>query len=109
MKITSVQVHVTNMSQSWLTESLISHPLSQWSEYREKRTSWFGVMSAGIVEIATDAGLTGLGFIGGGKANAAKAIIDDQFSQLLIGKDPTAIKLLWEQMYRASVMYGRRG
>jgi hypothetical protein len=57
MKISSVRVHTANMSQSWLTESLIAHPLAQWSAYREKRTSWFGVMSAGVVEIETDAPL----------------------------------------------------
>jgi len=109
MKISSVRVHTASMSHSWLTETLIAHPLAQWSAYREKRTSWFGVMSAGVVEIETDAGLTGLGFIGGGKAKAARAIIDDQFSQLLLGQDPADIERLWEQMYRASVMYGRRG
>ncbi len=109
MKISSVRVHTANMSHSWLTESLIAHPLAQWSAYREKRTSWFGTMSAGVVEIETDVGLTGLGFIGGGKANAARTIIDDQFSQLLLGQDPADIERLWEQMYRASVMYGRRG
>lgn len=109
MKISSINVHTANMSHSWLTESLIAHPLAQWSAYREKRTSWFGTMSAGVVEIETDAGLTGLGFIGGGKANAARTIIDDQFSQLLVGQDPADIERLWEQMYRASVMYGRRG
>jgi len=109
MKISSVRVHTASMSHSWLTETLIAHPLAQWSAYREKRTSWFGVMSAGVVEIETDAGLTGLGFIGGGKANAARTIIDDQFSQLLLGQDPADIERLWEQMYRASVMYGRRG
>ncbi|MEP6539541.1 MAG: enolase C-terminal domain-like protein [Bryobacteraceae bacterium] len=109
MKISSVRVHTATMSHSWLTESLIAHPLAQWSAYREKRTSWFGTMSAGVVEIETDAGLSGLGFIGGGKANAARTIIDDQFSQLLIGQDPADIERLWEQMYRASVMYGRRG
>ncbi len=109
MKISSIHVHTANMAHSWLTESLIAHPLAQWSAYREKRTSWFGTMSAGVVEIETDAGLTGLGFIGGGKANAARTIIDDQFSQLLVGQDPADIERLWEQMYRASVMYGRRG
>jgi L-alanine-DL-glutamate epimerase-like enolase superfamily enzyme len=109
MKISTIRVHVANMSNSWLTESLIAHPLAQWSAYREKRTSWFGTMSAGVVEIATDEGLTGLGFIGGGKANTARTIIEDQLAQLLLGQDPTDIERLWDQMYRASVMYGRRG
>ncbi len=109
MKIVSVQVHVAPMSWSWLTESLIAHPLAEWPEYREKRSSWFGAMTAGVVEIGTDEGISGLGFIGGGKAAGARVIVEDHFAQLLVGKDPSNIELLWEQMYRASVMYGRRG
>jgi L-alanine-DL-glutamate epimerase-like enolase superfamily enzyme len=109
MKITAVRVHLASMSGSWLTESLVAHPLAGWAAYREKRSSWFGNMSAGVVEINTDAGLNGLGFIGGGKATAAASIIDDQFANLLIGQDPFDIERLWEQMYRASVMHGRRG
>lgn len=97
------------MSWSWLTESLIAHPLAEWQEYKEKRSSWFGRMTAGVVQIDTDAGVSGLGFIGGGKAAAARVIIEDHFTQLLLGQDPVEIERLWEQMYRASIMYGRRG
>src|SRR5438270_10891427 len=104
MKISAVRVHTANMSHSWLTESLIAHPLAQWSAYREKRTSWFGTMSAGEVEIETDAGSDGVGFIGGGQANAARSTIDEQLSQPLSGQDPTDIEPLWDHMDRASGM-----
>lgn len=109
MKIRRVHVHTVSMTASWLTESVIAHPLSEFEAYKKRRSTWFGEMSAGVVEITTDCGIKGLGFIGGGKANAAKVIIDEHFSQLLIGQSAFDIERLWEQIYRASVMHGRRG
>ncbi len=109
MKITSVDVKTAPMDASWLSDSLIAHPLSGFEAYRAKRSSWFGQMTAAVVEIATDEGLQGLGFIGGGKGGAAKTIIDEQFSTLLLGQDPFDIERLWDQMFRASIMYGRKG
>ncbi|HZT68483.1 MAG TPA: enolase C-terminal domain-like protein [Terriglobia bacterium] len=109
MKITDVKVHVVPMSASWLSEGVIANPMSIYPEYKPKRSSWFGPMSAAIVEIVTDEGLRGLGTVGGGKGKVAAAIIDEQFRALLIGKDPSNIELLWEQMFRASQFYGRKG
>ena len=109
MKITEVKVYVVPMSASWLSEGVIANPMSIYPEYKPKRSSWFGPMSAAIVEIVTDEGLRGLGTVGGGKGRVAAAIIDEQFRGLLIGKDPSKIELLWEQMFRASQFYGRKG
>jgi L-alanine-DL-glutamate epimerase-like enolase superfamily enzyme len=109
MQISEVKVHVVPMSASWLSDGVIANPMSIYPEYRAMRSSWFGPMSAAIVEIVTDEGLHGLGTVGGGKGKLAAAIIDDQFRQLLVGKDPSNIELLWEQMFRASQFYGRKG
>ncbi|HEV2351828.1 MAG TPA: enolase C-terminal domain-like protein [Terriglobia bacterium] len=97
------------MNASWLSEGLIANPMSIYPRYREKRSSWFGPMTAAIIEIETDAGVRGLGTVGGGKGKLAAPIIDDQFRNLLVGQDPFCIELLWDQMYRASQFYGRRG
>ncbi len=109
MKITDVKVHVIPMSASWLSEGVIANPMSIYPEYKEKRSSWFGTMAAAIVEIVTDEGLHGLGTVGGGKGRLAPTIIEEQFRNLLVGKDPFAIERLWEQMFRASQFYGRKG
>lgn len=109
MKIVEVRVHVIPMSDSWLTESVIANPMSRYSAYREKRSSWFGKMSGAVVEIVTNEEVSGLGFSGGGKGTAVKAIVDDHFSALLIGQDPFDIERLWDQLYRASLPYGRKG
>ncbi len=97
------------MSASWLTEGLIANPMSIYPPYREKRSSWFGRMTAAVVEVVAEGGLSGLGYVGGGRGQAAAPLIDAQLAGLLIGQDPFQVELLWEQMYRASVMYGRRG
>ena len=47
--------------------------------------------------------------VGGGKGKLACPIIEEQFKNLLLGRDPFDIELLWEQMFRASQFYGRKG
>lgn len=109
MRITGIKVHEVPMSLSWLSEGLIANPMSVYPRFKEKRSSWFGPMTAAIVEIETDAGIRGLGTVGGGKGKLAAPIINEQFKSLLLGQNPFVIELLWEQMFRASQFYGRRG
>lgn len=109
MRITNVKTHSVLMNTSWLSESLIANLMSIYPEYKEKRSSWFGRMTAAVVEIETDEGISGLGTVGGGKGKMASAIIEEQFASLLVGRSPFDIELLWEQMFRASQSYGRRG
>jgi len=109
MRITDVKVHIVPMGGSWLSESLVANPMSVYPRYREKRSSWFGAMTAAIVEIETDAGVTGLGTIGGGKGRAAATLVEDHFRALLLGREPFEIELLWEQMFRSSQAWGRKG
>src|SRR3984957_3796154 len=61
-----------------------------------------------LVEIFTDTGLVGLG-------NAAlsplvtKSLIDTYLTPLLIGADPWDTEYLWQQMYRRTMAFGRKG
>jgi L-rhamnonate dehydratase len=109
LRITEVKVHPVPMKGSWLSEGLIANPMSIYPEYREKRESWYGPMTSAIVEIVTDAGVHGLGTVGGGKGKLAATVVAEQFATLLIGRNPFDIELLWEQMFRASIFYGRKG
>ena len=97
------------MNGSWLSEGLVANPMSRYPAYREKRSSWFGAMTSAIVEVVTDSGHRGFGTMGGAKGNLAGPIIDGQFRNLLVGQNPFNIELLWEQMFRASQFYGRKG
>ncbi len=61
-----------------------------------------------LVEIFTDTGLVGLG-------NAAlspvvtKSLIDTYLKPLLLGADPWDTEFLWQQMYRRTLAFGRKG
>ena len=61
-----------------------------------------------VVEIFTDTGLVGIG-------NAAlsplvtKSLIDTYLNPLLIGSDPWDTEYLWQQMYRRTMAFGRKG
>lgn len=80
-------------------------------DFDPARRRWFGPFSqlagAVVVEIQTDRGVTGYGLGGGG--GAAAYIIEHHLAGLLAGTNPLQIELLWDQMYNASLFYGRKG
>jgi L-rhamnonate dehydratase len=91
------------MAGSWLTDSVIANPMSIYPEYWERRSSWFRTMSAGIIEVILEDGVSGCGFIGGGKASAAVAVLDEQMRDLIVGRSVFETELIQEQLYRASI------
>jgi L-alanine-DL-glutamate epimerase-like enolase superfamily enzyme len=97
------------MAGSWLTDSVIANPMSIYPEYWERRSSWFRTMSAGVIEIILEDGTSGCGFMGGGKASAAVSVLDEQMRDLIVGKSVFETELIQEQLYRASIFYGRGG
>jgi L-rhamnonate dehydratase len=108
MKISRVTVRRADMAQSWLTDTVIATPLAGFPAYKAQRSSWFGRMTAAVVSIETDDGISGLGYIGGGK-EAGASIVDDQFAALLLGKNPFDTAMIWDLLFRAAQMHGRRG
>src|SRR4051794_9647488 len=105
-QITSAKVHTAPMALSWLTDSLIATPMARYPQYRERRSSWFGEMTAGVVEIETSDGHKGLGYIGGGRGGVAQEIVRSHVGALLIGKSPFQVEAIWDQLYSATTMYG---
>jgi len=92
----------------WLVDSLISNPMSKYPEYKASRTSWgIGVLGSVVVEIELDNGIIGVATGLGGEA--ACFLIERHFRRFLIGQDPRDIAKIWDQMYRASMPYGRKG
>src|SRR5262249_34271225 len=92
----------------WIVDSLIANPMSKYPAYRERRTSW-GIDALGglVVEIETESGEVGIGISHGG--DAAGILIERHFSRFLIGSDPRDVERLWDQLWRASLYYGRKG
>ena len=109
MKIRALNGHVARMAPSWLTESVIANPMSIYPEYWERRSSWFRTMSAAVIEIELEDGTRGYGFAGGGKGSAVAAAIDEQMRDLVVGRGVFETELIQEQLYRASIFYGRGG
>ncbi len=92
---------------SWLTESLIANPMSIYPEYKERRSSWNAAWGNDLlVRIVTDDGLEG---IGGSVPAGARIIVEEHFRDLLVGQDPFDTEKLWDQMFRSSLPYGRKG
>jgi len=95
-------------SQHWLVDSLIANPMSGYAKYREKRSSWgIGTLGAIVVEIETEDGTVGVATGSGGVP--AGWLIKHHFARFLVGQDARNINLIWDQMYRASLPYGRKG
>jgi L-alanine-DL-glutamate epimerase-like enolase superfamily enzyme len=76
--------------------------------FREASMGNFAFHGWVLVEIFTDAGLVGLG-------NAAlsplvtKTCIDTYLKPVLLGADPWDTEYLWQQMYRRTMAFGRKG
>lgn len=68
---------------------------------------WRNTMGQILVAVDTDAGLTGYGVGGGGTAgiHVAQTVLRD----LLLDRAPEPIEDLWDEMYRATIMFGRKG
>jgi L-rhamnonate dehydratase len=109
MKIISVEMRVAPMSGSWLTEKVVANPMSRFSEYAARRSSWYGRLTAGVVSITVEDGTVGHGFVGGGRAQAGLSLVEDQFKALLLDKDCFASELIYDQLTRASAFYGHGG
>ncbi|KAK6822731.1 mandelate racemase/muconate lactonizing enzyme domain-containing protein [Apiospora arundinis] len=92
----------------WLIDTDISTPCSIWDKYKKSRTSWgINVLGSILVEIEADDGTVGFATGFGGPPGCW--LIHQHFERFLIGADPRNTNLLFEQMYRASMFYGRKG
>ncbi|WDR06711.1 L-rhamnonate dehydratase [Devosia rhodophyticola] len=95
-------------AEHWLVDSLIATPMSGYGQYRERRSSWgIDVLGSLVVEIETDDGVVGVA-TGSGGAPAAW-LIKHHFARFLIGQDARNINQIWDQLYRSSLPYGRKG
>jgi L-alanine-DL-glutamate epimerase-like enolase superfamily enzyme len=60
-----------------------------------------------IVRVTTESGATGVGYTYGGRLIAAA--VDLELAPHIIGRDPGAIEEIWGDLYRESLLLGRRG
>lgn len=77
-------------------------------QYRHPLSSWFPADAMCVVEIQTDEGLVGTGWCED-YARATSVIIENHLTKLLVGADPLERGRLWDQMFRSTMPYGRKG
>lgn len=94
--------------EHWIIDLPIANPMSIYEEYRAKRTSWgINVLGTVIVEVELDDGTVGIGCSIGGEP--ACFIIEKHLSRFVEGQDVRNVERLWDQMWRATIPYGRKG
>lgn len=92
----------------WLYNQEISNPMSKYAKYKDKRESWgVDVLKNFCVEIETSDGTKGFAIGHGGFVGCF--LTEQHFKRFLLDADPRDTSLIWDQMYRGSQNYGRRG
>ncbi|CAH1800537.1 unnamed protein product [Owenia fusiformis] len=87
----------------------ISTPMSVHDLYKARRKSW-GINALGpsmVIEIEAEDGTTGVGIAIGGPPGCY--IVENHLSRFIEGQDPRDVELMWDQMFRATLNYGRKG
>lgn len=95
-------------SGHWLIDTLIANPMSAYKEYKASRTTWgIGVLGSILVEVEDERGH--VGFATGFGGPPACWLIDQHFRRFVVGADPRDTNRIWDQLFRASMFYGRKG
>ena len=92
----------------WIVDTPIANPSSCFQDAKTSRKSW-GIDALGsvIVEVQLANGVVGVGMSIGGPP--ACYIVEEHLSRFVEGQDCNNIELIWDQMYRGSLNYGRKG
>ena len=91
-----------------INPSPIANPMSVHPKYAGARTSW-GINALGscIVEVEADDGTTGVGVTTAGEPGCY--LVEKHLSRFVEGADPRDVERIWDQMWRATTNYGRKG
>ena len=91
----------------WIDDH-IATPMSVYPEYRESRQS-FGINVLGtlVIEVEADDGTVGFAVTTAGEIGAF--IVERHLVRFLEGAAVTDTERIWDQMYRSTLYYGRRG
>ncbi|PVD39567.1 hypothetical protein C0Q70_02202 [Pomacea canaliculata] len=94
----------------WIDGGLapIACPMATYPQYRASRKSW-GINALGtlVVEVEDEEGRVGVGVTIGGVAGCQ--LVEGHLSRFVEGCDPRDVERMWDQMFRATLNYGRKG
>src|SRR5690606_1887248 len=92
----------------WIVDTCIANPMSVYEPYKASRISW-GINALGtvVVEAELADGTVGIGVSVGGEP--ACYLVERHLNRFVEGQDVRNIERIWDQMWRASMPYGRKG
>lgn len=92
----------------WINSTVIATPMSKYPEYRETRRSFgIDVLGTVLVEVEADDGTVGFAMTTGGVP--AAFLIEKHFRRFVVGQAACNMERMFDQMYHASLYYGRKG
>ncbi|HET7314752.1 L-rhamnonate dehydratase [Salinisphaera sp.] len=91
----------------WI-DSQIATPMSKYPEYRAKRRNFgLNVLGTLVVEVEASDGTVGFGVTTAGEPGAF--IVEKHLARFIEGQKVTDIEKMWDQMFNATLFYGRKG
>ncbi|BAF88269.1 MULTISPECIES: L-rhamnonate dehydratase [Azorhizobium] len=91
----------------WIDDH-IATPMSKYPAYRQsRRTFGINVLGTLVVEVEASDGTVGFAVTTGGEP--AAWIVEKHLARFIEGAKITDIELMWDQMYRSTLYYGRKG
>src|SRR5215217_2321864 len=91
----------------WIDDH-VATPMARYPEYRQSRQS-FGINVLGtlVVEVEASDGTVGFAVTTGGEM--AALVVERHLARFVEGKRVTEIEKIWDQMFNATLFYGRKG
>jgi L-rhamnonate dehydratase len=94
-------------SDHWI-DGQIATPMSRYPDYRAHRSSFgLNVLGTLVVEVESEDGTVGFGVSTGGVP--ACFLVEKHLARFVEGKRVDQLELIWDQLWRASLFYGRKG
>ncbi|WP_280541084.1 L-rhamnonate dehydratase [Chromohalobacter sp. 11-W] len=91
----------------WI-DSQISTPMSKYPEYRMTRSSFgLNVLGTLVVEVEASDGTVGFAVTTAGEIGAF--IVEKHLARFIEGQQVTDLEKIWDQMFNATLFYGRKG
>src|SRR5262245_41474993 len=90
----------TPVPGSWSTRGVeVANPMSIYSRYKAQRLLFMADdLGPEAVEITTDKGVSGIGFLGPG----GSFVIERHLTKLLLGEDSFNVEQLWDILWRST-------
>lgn len=91
----------------WIDDH-ISTPMAKYPQYRQSRQSFgLNVLGTIVVEVEASDGTIGFAVSTGGELGCW--IVEKHLARFVEGQKVTDVEIIWDQMYNATLFYGRKG